>query len=134
MSDEWRPPLPDHLNHDQFEPLNDLSPEDEAYYEGARMGDEHAARMAQMGVAERNRYMKGLREAVNGGRPPRRGDLDNPLKRDGPKPAPTPKPAPKQKAPAKKEPWYSEKNLRNIQKAINKSIALHNKANGGKRR
>jgi hypothetical protein len=67
------------------DPPFDLPPEKEAYYEAARVGDEHRERMASMSPAERNNYMKGLREGLGMTGAPKRGDLDNPLKKDQPK-------------------------------------------------
>ena len=90
---DWRPPEPEPAHED--EPF-DLDPEQEAYYAAMAGAQEHADRMAGMSVAERNAYMRGLREVLNSDTP-KRGDLDNPLKKDLPKPAPSPRPAPSPK-------------------------------------
>ena len=114
MSDPWDSSVPEHLNQEQF---GQLSPEEEAYYEGARWGDEHFDRMQTMSVSERNRYLKGLREGLSQGQGPKRGDLDNPLKQDmpkEPKPPAAPKPSTNPKKPP--EPWHSARNLRRLSK------------------
>jgi hypothetical protein len=80
---EWAG-LPPHVSHDQFEPF-DLPPDKAAHYDGLDAGAAHAEKMKGMGVADRNRYMAGLREGLSGGSTPKRGDLDNPLARDMPK-------------------------------------------------
>ena len=119
MPDDWMPPSP-HLSPDQFDDFS-LPPEKESYYSGFGAGDEHRSRMAGMSVAERNEYMRGLREALNPNGP-RRGDLDNPLKKDLPK------------EPAAPKPWYHQDNMRKLQRNINNGIRLYKKASGKKRR
>jgi len=69
-----------------------LPPEQEAYHAALSEGDAHREKMAGMTVAERHQYMRGLRESINGPTP-KKGDLDNPLKKDQPKEPAAPRPA-----------------------------------------
>ena len=118
---DWRPPEPKGASTD--EPF-DLSPEQSTYYDALEATDEHQAKMASMGVAERNQYMRGLREGLNPG-VPKRGDFNNPLKKDIPKEAAAPRPAP---AP-KPGPTRSQK-LMDLSRKLEKLARL---ANGKKR-
>lgn len=89
-----RPPLPQKpikpdpdRDRSQDEPF-DLPPDKEAYYEGAEKAEEHQEKMKGMTAVQRRQYIRGLREGLQGPTP-KRGDFDNPLKKDQPRePAP----------------------------------------------
>lgn len=112
---DWMPTEGGSPEHD--EPF-ELSPEKAAYYDALEASDAHQDKMAGMGVAERNMYMRGLREGLNGPNP-KAGDLDNPLKKDMPK-----EPAPRQpRQPKPPNPMAQAKKMR----------SLANKARGRRR-
>lgn len=79
------------------DPPFDLPPEKDAYYSASAAAEEHKAKMASMGVAERHEYMRGLREGLND-KVPKPGDFDNPLRKDQPKEPAQPR-APRQRDP-----------------------------------
>ena len=67
-------------------------PEEKApYWDAKREGESHKEKMAGMSVAQRNEYLRGLREGLGMAGAPKAGDLDNPLKKDMPKPPPAPR-------------------------------------------
>jgi hypothetical protein len=68
------------------DPPFDLPPAKDAYYTASAAAEEHKAKMAGMGTAERHEYMRGLREGLND-KVPKPGDFDNPLKKDLPQSA-----------------------------------------------
>ena len=64
----------------------DLPPEQSAYYQGQAEGAEHREKLKSIkGTAARNNYIKGIREGLTQDDRPKRGDIDNPLKKDQPK-------------------------------------------------
>lgn len=72
------------LNTDQFGEEN-LSEEQRAYYKGTAEGLEHRDRLSQLkGTAAKNNYVRGLREGLVQSDRPKRGDINNPLKKDMP--------------------------------------------------
>jgi len=80
----------------------ELPPEREAYYEARTAADIHRERLAAMSVKERHEYMRGLRVGLAGdGSKSKKGDLDNPLRKDLPKEprAPRPPAAPRPPSP-----------------------------------
>ena len=84
---------------------NPMPPEWIARQKGEEEADKHQAAMKGMGVKERNEYMAGLRGGLqrrdkNGvPAPPKRGDFDNPLRRDQPPEPKPPRPAPQPRQP-----------------------------------
>lgn len=69
-----------------------LPPDREAYYAGQSAGEAHREALAKLkGSAAKNNYTKGLREGLVQNDPPKRGDIDHPLKRDQPKPPRAPR-------------------------------------------
>lgn len=86
---------PANLNQHQFEDAPfDLPPEKEAYYKGVEKSEEHEEAMKGMSAAQRRQYLRGVREGLTGPTP-KKGDINNPLKKDQP---PEPK-APRQPNP-----------------------------------
>lgn len=86
---DWRPPEPAGPEPTPDESF-DLPPDKAAYYDGLDEAQKHQDKMKGMGVAERNQYTRALREGLspadkNGVPTPKRGDINNPLKKDMPK-------------------------------------------------
>lgn len=105
------------------EPTDDFSlpPEQEAYYKGQREGMEHRDKLKELkGTAAKNQYVRGIREGLKQDDKPKRGDLDNPLKKDMPKPA--------------RQPAAPRARQQNPLRNVRKMQSLARKASGGKRR
>jgi hypothetical protein len=87
------------------DPSFELKPEQEAYYDVAGKVDEINDRIAAMPPEQRKQAQKALAEGVRGGKPgapgttqPKRGDPENPYKKDMP-PPPKPPRQPRQQNP-----------------------------------
>lgn len=77
----------------------ELPPEEEARISGEVEGERHRDRMKSMTAKERNEYMAGLRGGIQENDRPKRGDFDNPLRRDQPPEPKPPRPAPQPRQP-----------------------------------
>lgn len=132
---------PEHLNQEQFseKPItpetdfdgNPMPKEWVARQRGEDEAEAHQKRMAGMSTKERNEYMAGLRGGLqrrdkNGVPQPRRGDFDNPLRRDQP---PEPKPPRPASQPRQPRPPRQPSPMANVRK-LN---ALARKARGRRR-
>jgi hypothetical protein len=74
--------------------------EQRPYYDAYKEGQAHREKMAGMSVAERNQYNHGLREGLKQDDRPKRGDIDNPLRKDMPKQPAAPRQARAQRPPS----------------------------------
>jgi hypothetical protein len=72
-------------NTEQFGSEN-LTEEQKAYYGGTREGMEHREKLSTIkGAAAKNAYTKGIREGMTQNDRPKRGDVNNPLRKDMPR-------------------------------------------------
>lgn len=108
---DWKPadPGPPSTPDESF----DLPPDKAAYYDGLDEAQKHQDKMAGMSTAERNQYTRALREGLspkdkNGAPTPKRGDINNPLKKDMPR---EPKPPASPRQPRARNPMATVRRL-----------------------